>query len=192
MSDKSTGKTTGTVRLHRVLKAPPERVYKAFIDPDAMVKWLPPHGFTAKVQHIDATVGGKYHMSFTNFGTGQSHGFGGTFLELTPHQRLRYTDQFDDPSLPGTIQVTIDLKKVMVGTEVNIVQEGAAAADPGRGLLPRLAGVPVAPGSRGGAGDPLRPVAAGTRGAATVRPGASACGPSRGARGPSQFSRVLS
>jgi uncharacterized protein YndB with AHSA1/START domain len=124
MSDKSTGKTTGTVRLHRVLKAPPERVYKAFIDPDAMVKWLPPHGFTAKVQHIDATVGGKYHMSFTNFGTGQSHGFGGTFLELTPHQRLRYTDQFDDPSLPGTIQVTIDLKKVMVGTEVNILQEG--------------------------------------------------------------------
>jgi uncharacterized protein YndB with AHSA1/START domain len=124
MSDKATGKTTGTVRLHRVLKAPPERVYKAFIDPEAMVKWLPPHGFTAKVDRMDATVGGKYHMSFTNFGTGQAHAFGGTFIELTPHQRLRYTDEFDDPRLPGTIHVTIDLKKVMVGTELNIVQEG--------------------------------------------------------------------
>lgn len=124
MSDKSTGKATGTVRLHRVLKAPPERVYKAFLDPEAMVKWMPPHGFTAKVERMDATVGGKYRMSFTNFGTGQAHAFGGTFIELTPHQRLRYTDQFDDPSLPGTIHVTIELKKVMVGTELTIVQEG--------------------------------------------------------------------
>jgi uncharacterized protein YndB with AHSA1/START domain len=124
MSDKSTGTTTGTVRLHRVFKAPPERVYKAFIDPEAMVKWMPPRGFTGKVQHIDPKVGGKFHMSFTNFGTGQSHGFGGTFLELTLPTRLRYTDQFDDPGLPGTMTVTVDLKKVMVGTEVHIVQEG--------------------------------------------------------------------
>ena len=115
---------TGTVRLHRFLKAPPERVYKAFLDPDAMVKWLPPHGFTGKVHRMDAAVGGGYKMSFTNFGTGQTHRFGGTYLELTPHQRIRYTDQFDDPTLPGTMQVTIELRKVMTGTEVNIVQEG--------------------------------------------------------------------
>jgi uncharacterized protein YndB with AHSA1/START domain len=115
---------TGTVRLHRFLKAPPERVYKAFLDSDAMAKWLPPHGFTGKVHRMDATVGGGYKMSFTNFGTGQTHGFGGTYLELTPHQRIRYTDQFDDPTLPGTMQVTIELRKVMTGTEVNIVQEG--------------------------------------------------------------------
>ena len=115
---------TGTVRLHRFLKAPPERVYKAFLDPDAMAKWLPPHGFTGKVHRMDATVGGGYKMSFTNFGTGQTHRFGGTYLELTPHQRIRYTDQFDDPTLPGTMQVTIELRKVMTGTEVNIVQEG--------------------------------------------------------------------
>jgi uncharacterized protein YndB with AHSA1/START domain len=115
---------TGTVRLHRVLKAPPERVYKAFLDPDAMAKWLPPHGFTGKVHRMDATVGGSYKMSFTNFGTGQTHSFGGTHLELTPHQRIRYTDQFDDPNLPGKMHVTIELKKVMTGTEVDIVQEG--------------------------------------------------------------------
>ena len=115
---------TGTVRLHRFLKAPPERVYKAFLDADAMAKWLPPHGFTGKVHKMDATVGGGYKMSFTNFGTGQTHSFGGTYLELTPNQRIRYTDQFDDPSLPGTMLVTIELRKVMTGTELNIVQEG--------------------------------------------------------------------
>jgi uncharacterized protein YndB with AHSA1/START domain len=136
MNDHSTIKTpgkaeatqgasaTGTVRLHRFLKAPPERVYKAFLDPDAMAKWLPPHGFTGKVHRMDATVGGGYKMSFTNFGTGQTHSFGGTYVELTPHQRIRYTDQFDDPNLAGKMQVTIELKKVMTGTEVNIVQEG--------------------------------------------------------------------
>jgi uncharacterized protein YndB with AHSA1/START domain len=116
--------TTGTVRLHRVLKAPPERVYKAFLDPEAMAKWLPPHGFTGKVHAMNATVGGGYKMSFTNFGTGQTHSFGGTFLELTPPRRIRYTDQFDDPGLPGTIHVTVELKKVMTGTELDIVQEG--------------------------------------------------------------------
>jgi uncharacterized protein YndB with AHSA1/START domain len=115
---------TGIVRLHRFLKAPPERVYKAFLDPDAMVKWLPPHGFTGKVHGMDATVGGSYKMSFTNFGTGQTHSFGGTYVELTPHQRIRYTDQFDDPSLAGEMRVTIELKKVMTGTELHIVQEG--------------------------------------------------------------------
>ena len=115
---------TGTVRLHRFFKAPPERVYKAFLDPDAMVKWLPPHGFTGKVHRMDATVGGGYKMSFTNFGAGQTHSFGGTYVELTPHQRIRYTDQFDDPNLPGKMQVTVELTKVMTGTEVNILQEG--------------------------------------------------------------------
>src|ERR1700754_2204434 len=92
--------STGTVRSHRVLKAPPERVYKAFLDPDAMAKWLPPHGFTGKVHHMDARVGGGYRMSFTNFGTGKSHSFGGKYVELTPHERIRYTDQFEDPNLP--------------------------------------------------------------------------------------------
>jgi uncharacterized protein YndB with AHSA1/START domain len=121
---------TGTVRLHRFLKAPPERVYKAFLDPDAMVKWLPPHGFTAKVHKMDAIVGGGYRMSFTNFGTGQTHSFGGTYLELTPYRRLRYSDQFDDPSLPGKMHVTIELGKVMTGTELNIVQEGLPSQIP--------------------------------------------------------------
>ena len=115
---------TGTVRLHRFLKAPPERVYKAFLDPDAMVKWLPPHGFTGRVHQMNAAVGGGYKMSFTNFGTGQTHSFGGTYLELTPHQRIRYTDAFDDPNLPGEMRTTISLKPVSCGTEVNIVQEG--------------------------------------------------------------------
>ena len=115
---------TGTVRLHRFLKAPPQRVYKAFLDPEAVVKWLPPHGFTGKVHKMNATVGGGYKMSFTNLGTGQTHSFGGTYLELTPHQRIRHTDEFDDPNLPGTMQVTIELRKVMTGTEVDIVQEG--------------------------------------------------------------------
>ena len=116
--------STGTVRLHRVLKAPPERIYRAFLDPEAMVKWLPPHGFTGKVHQLDAKVGGTYKMSFKNFNTGTSHSFGGKFLELVPSERLRYTDAFDDPNLPGQMQTTITLKKVSCGTELNIVQEG--------------------------------------------------------------------
>lgn len=113
-----------TIRLHRVLRATPERVYRGFLDADAMVKWLPPNGFTAKVYHMDAKVGGTFKMSFTNFSTGQSHFFGGEYLELTPHERIRYTDRFEDPNLPGEIQVTVTLKKVSVGTELNVVQEG--------------------------------------------------------------------
>jgi uncharacterized protein YndB with AHSA1/START domain len=113
-----------TVRLHRVLKAPPDRVYRAFLDPDAMVKWLPPHGFTGKIHHMDARVGGSYKMSFTNFGSGKSHAFGGTYLELTPNERIRYTDQFDDPNMPGQMQATITLRAVLCGTELTIVQEG--------------------------------------------------------------------
>ncbi|MBI1425034.1 MAG: polyketide cyclase [Gammaproteobacteria bacterium] len=113
-----------TIRLHRVLRATPERVYRAFIDADAMVKWLPPNGFTAKMHHFEAKVGGTYKMSFTNFTTGKSHAFGGRYVELTPHARIRYTDEFDDPNLPGILQVTIDLKQVSCGTELNIVQEG--------------------------------------------------------------------
>ena len=121
---------TGTVRLHRVLRAPPERVYRAFLDPDAMTKWLPPHGFTGKVHHMEARVSGNYRMSFTNFGTGHSHSFGGTYVELVPGERLRYTDRFDDPNLPGEMQVTITLRKVLCGTELAIVQEGIPAAIP--------------------------------------------------------------
>lgn len=113
-----------TIRLHRVLKAKPERVYRAFLDPEAKVKWLPPHGFTAKIHHMDARVGGSYKMSFTNFTTGKSHSFGGQYLELTPHERIRYTDTFDDPNLPGSMQVTINLKQVFCGTELHITQEG--------------------------------------------------------------------
>lgn len=116
--------TGNSVRLHRVLRAPAERVYKAFIDPDAMVKWLPPYGFTGKMHSMDARVGGSYKMSFTNFGTGSSHVFGGTYTELTPHERIRYTDRFDDPNLPGEMQVTVTLKKVVCGTEVEVVQTG--------------------------------------------------------------------
>ena len=113
-----------TIRLHRVLRARPERVYRAFLDPDAKVKWLPPNGFTGKVHHIDARVGGSYKMSFTNFTTGKSHSFGGQYLELAPHERIRYTDRFDDPNLPGAMQVTVNLKQVSCGTEVDITQEG--------------------------------------------------------------------
>jgi uncharacterized protein YndB with AHSA1/START domain len=113
-----------TIRLHRVLRAAPERVYRAFIDPEAMVKWLPPNGFTGKVHHMDARVGGSYKMSFTNFTTGKSHSFGGTYAELTPHERIRHSDKFDDPNLPGEMQVSIALKKVPCGTELNITQEG--------------------------------------------------------------------
>ncbi|TMS57587.1 polyketide cyclase [Imbroritus primus] len=115
---------TGTVRLHRVLRAPPERIYRAFTDPDAMVKWLPPNGFTAKVHQMDARVGGTYRMSFTNFSNGQSHAFGGEYLELVPEVRLRYTDRFDDPNLPGEMITTITLKPVSCGTELTAVQEG--------------------------------------------------------------------
>lgn len=113
-----------TIRLHRVLRATPERVYRAFLDPDAKAKWLPPNGFTGKVHHIDARVGGSYRMSFTNFTTGKSHSFGGQYLELSPNERIRYTDKFDDPNLPGEMQVTITLKQVSCGTDLNIVQEG--------------------------------------------------------------------
>jgi uncharacterized protein YndB with AHSA1/START domain len=113
-----------TVRLHRVLRSTPERIYRAFLDPDAMAKWLPPNGFTCRVHHLDAKVGGTYKMSFTNFTTGQSHSFGGEYLELVPNERIRHTDKFDDPNLPGVMHVTISLKKVAVGTELNVVQEG--------------------------------------------------------------------
>jgi uncharacterized protein YndB with AHSA1/START domain len=121
---------TNTIRLHRVLRATPERIYRAFLDPDAMVKWLPPNGFTAKVHHMDAKVGGTYKMSFTNFSSGKAHSFGGTYVELTPHERIRYTDKFDNPHLPGEIQVTISLKKISCGTEFNVVQEGVPAVIP--------------------------------------------------------------
>lgn len=113
-----------TIRLHRVLRSPPERVYRAFIDADAMAKWLPPNGFTGRVHHMEAEVGGTFRMSFTNFTSGHSHFFGGEFLELSPHERIRYTDRFDDPNLPGVIEVTVTLRKVSVGTELNVVQEG--------------------------------------------------------------------
>jgi len=121
---------TGTVRLHRVLRAPPERIYKAFLDGDAMAKWLPPNGFTGKVHQLEAKVGGTYKMSFTNFTSGHSHSFGGKFVELVPAERIRHTDKFDDPNLPGEMQTTITLKKVLVGTDVNIVQEGIPEAIP--------------------------------------------------------------
>lgn len=116
--------SANTIRLHRVLRATPERVYRAFLDADAMTKWLPPNGFTGKVHHMNAKVGGTYKMSFTNFSTGKSHSFGGEYLELVPQERIRYTDRFDDPNLPGEIQTAVTLKKVSCGTELNIVQEG--------------------------------------------------------------------
>lgn len=121
---------TGTVRLHRVLRAPPDKVYRAFVDGDALAKWLPPYGFTCHVHHIDAKVGGSFKMSFTNFTNGQLHSFGGEYLELVPNERLRYTDQFDDPNLPGVLHVTINLKPVFCGTEIDIVQEGIPEAIP--------------------------------------------------------------
>ena len=116
--------STNTIRLHRVLRAPPERIYRAFLDADAMVKWLPPNGFTGKVHQIDAKVGGHFKMSFTNFSSGHSHSFGGEYLELVPFELIRYSDKFDDPNLPGEMQVTVSLKTVSCGTELNIVQEG--------------------------------------------------------------------
>jgi uncharacterized protein YndB with AHSA1/START domain len=121
---------TSTIRLHRVLRATPERVYRGFLDADAIAKWLPPNGFTAKVHHMDAKVGGTFRMSFTNFANGKSHSFGGEYLELTPYERIRYTDKFDDPNLPGEIQVTVTLKKVSVGTELNVVQDGVPEVIP--------------------------------------------------------------
>jgi len=121
---------TNTIRLHRVLRSTPERIYRAFLDPDALVKWMPPNGFTGKVHHLDAKVGGTYQMAFTNFTTGKSHSFGGTYLELKPHERIRHTDNFNDPNLPGEMQVTIDLKQVACGTELNITQEGVPAVIP--------------------------------------------------------------
>ena len=128
MSETAT--TANTIRLHRVLRAPPERVYRAFLDADALTKWIPPNGFTGKVHHIDAKVGGSYRMSFTNFTTGKSHAFGGEYLELVPNERIRHTDKFDDPNLPGVMQVTISLTKVSCGTELSIVQEGVPAVIP--------------------------------------------------------------
>jgi uncharacterized protein YndB with AHSA1/START domain len=115
---------SGTVKLHRVFKCKPERVYKAFIDADAMAKWLPPNGFTGKVHEMDARVGGRYRMSFTNFSSGQSHAFGGEFEELVENERIRYTDKFEDPNLPGEMETTVELKAVSVGTELNVVQSG--------------------------------------------------------------------
>jgi uncharacterized protein YndB with AHSA1/START domain len=122
--------TAHTIRLHRVLRATPERVYRAFVDGDAMAKWLPPNGYTGKVHHIDAKVGGSYKMSFTNFTTGKSHSFGGEYLELVPSERVRYTDKFDDPNMPGEIETTVTLKKVSCGTDVQIVQDGVPGVIP--------------------------------------------------------------
>ncbi len=134
MTTTSTASTaqpaTGTVRLHRILRAPTERVYRAFLDPDAMAKWSAPHGFTGRVHEIDVRVGGGYKMSFTNFSNGETHAFGGTYVELVPNERIRYTDSFDDPNLPGTMQVTIALREVLSGTELTIAQEGLPAAIP--------------------------------------------------------------
>jgi uncharacterized protein YndB with AHSA1/START domain len=121
---------TGSVTLHRVIRAPAERVYRAFLDADAMNKWLPPHGFTGKVHHIDAKVGGTYKMSFTNFSTGHAHSFGGEYLELVPNERIRHTDRFDDSALPGEMLTTISLKPVSCGTELHVLQEGIPAAIP--------------------------------------------------------------
>ena len=125
-----TANKTNTVRLHRVLRAKPERVYRAFLDADAMAKWLPPHGFTGRVHHMDAKVGGTFKMSFTNFTTRKSHSFGGTYLELRPNELLRYTDKFDDPNLPGEMVTTVILKQVVCGTELNATQEGIPAMIP--------------------------------------------------------------
>ena len=141
-----------TIRLHRVLRATPERIYRAFLDPDAKAKWLPPNGFTGKVHEIEARVGGRYRMSFTNFSTGTSHSFAGQFLELLENQRIRYEDTFDDPGLPGTIEVTVTLTQVSCGTELSITRR-RPGRDPSRSLLPRLAGVADASGEAGRSGD---------------------------------------
>jgi len=125
-----TNRSGGTVRLHRVLAAPAERVYRAFLDPDARAKWLPPHGFTGRVHESDPRVGGGYRMSFTNFGTGASHSFGGVYRELVPGERIRYSDRFDDPGLPGEMEVTVELRAVSCGTELTVTQEGIPAVIP--------------------------------------------------------------
>ena len=122
--------STNTVKLHRVLRAPPERIYRAFLDADAMTKWLPPNGFTCKVHHLEARVGGSYRMSFTNFTTGHSHSFGGEYLELVPNECIRHTDKFDDPNLPGQMVTTVTMTKVFCGTELNVTQEGIPAVIP--------------------------------------------------------------
>jgi uncharacterized protein YndB with AHSA1/START domain len=121
---------TGTIRLQRTLRANPERIYRAFLDPDAMAKWLPPYGFTGKVHHMDASVGGTYRMSFTNFSTGQEHAFGGQYLELVPFERIRYSDRFEDPNLPGEMTTMVSLRQISCGTELNIVQEGVPEVIP--------------------------------------------------------------
>jgi uncharacterized protein YndB with AHSA1/START domain len=125
-----TNQLGNTIRLHRVLRAAPEKIYRAFLDAEAMAKWLPPNGFTGKIHHLDTKVGGTYKMSFTNFTTGKSHSFGGTYIELTPNERIRYADKFDDPNLAGEMQTTITLKQVSCGTELNVMQEGVPAAIP--------------------------------------------------------------
>ena len=130
MSRGTKPSSANTVRLHRVLRATPEKVYRAFLDADALAKWLPPNGYTCRVHEMNAKVGGNFKMSFTNFGTGKSHSFGGTYVELIPHERIRYTEKFDDPNLPGEMQTTITLKKVSCGTEITIVQEGIPAVIP--------------------------------------------------------------
>ena len=122
--------STHTIRLHRVLRSPPEKIYRAFLEPAAMCRWLPPYGFTAAIEHLEAKVGGTFRMSFTHFASGNSHAFGGTYLELVPNERLRYTDKFDDPNLPGVIEVTVTLTKVSCGTELTIVQAGVPAVIP--------------------------------------------------------------
>jgi uncharacterized protein YndB with AHSA1/START domain len=121
---------TNTIRLHRVLRCPPERAYRAFLDPEAMCKWLPPHGFTGRIHEMDARVGGRYRMSFTNFSAGGSHFFGGEYLEMVPNERLRYSDQFENPAMPDVMHTTVEFRKVLCGTEVHITQEGVPAAIP--------------------------------------------------------------
>ena len=130
MGENHMTNSANTVRLHRVFRAPAERLYRAFLDPYAMTKWLPPHGFTGTVHHMDAKVGGGYRMSFTNFGTGKSHSFGGEYLELVPNERIRHTDRFDDPNMPGVIHVSITLKEVSCGTELTVVQEDVPGVIP--------------------------------------------------------------
>ena len=145
---------TGTARFHRVLRSKPERVYRAFLDADAKAKWLPPYGFTCKVHHMDARVGGTYKMSFTNFSTGNAHSFGGEYRELVPNERIQYTDRFDDPNLPGEMRTTISLRQVSCGTELNIVQEGIPQAIPVEMCYLGLAGVARAAGQARRTGDP--------------------------------------
>jgi uncharacterized protein YndB with AHSA1/START domain len=122
--------STGTVKLHRILRAPPHRIYRAFLEAEALAKWLPPYGFSCKVHHLDARVGGSFRMAFTNFGSGGSHAFGGEYLELVPNERIRYSDRFDDTNLPGVMQTTVSLTTVLCGTEIQVVQEGIPAAIP--------------------------------------------------------------